>query len=309
MESRNPATGLALVETAAIEPVELRMTPAKIQLLKDTICIGASDDELELALAVIQRTQLDPFARQICFIKRYNSDLRKEVMTPQVTIDGARLLAQRTGRYGGQLGPFWCGPDGSWKDVWLSDDLPAAAKVGVIRTDWAEPLYAVAKFNSYAALKRDGDLTQMWQTKGEIMIAKCAESLALRRAFPAELSGVYSDDEMQQASNPPHTVDRSTGEITSPPTQRRQAPPKPTGKAADWGAFWPFAKANGVKNDTEFQAMTGQSTKSMSPDQAKDVLQAVLDTMAEEMDENADAIIDRDAKTLFSLNDPDRFSN
>ena len=180
----------------------------RIDLVKRVYCKGASDDEFALFLGTCQRTGLSPEARQIFAVKRRENVNGSwvEVMSTQTSIDGYRLIAQRSNAYAGQVPKQWCGEDGEWVDVWLKSTPPAAARAGVYRRGFAEPLIAVATYAEYAQFKKDGTPTQMWATKPALMLAKCAEALALRAAFPAELSGLYTQDEMGQADPVPEPV-------------------------------------------------------------------------------------------------------
>lgn len=226
-------TALARVATQAGEIALASWNREQVEVIKTLICPGASDEELNLFGQVCQRTGLDPFARQIYGIMRSS---RKQIngqwktvenLTIQTSIDGFRLIAERSGKYGGQDGPLWCGDDGVWRDVWLSKEYPAAAKVGVIRTDWQRPLWAIARWDSYVqTYTKDGQqvVSPMWAKMPEHMLAKVAEALALRRAFPQELSGLYTSDEMGQADSdaPRGSGQVVTGEVVQRPSARER---------------------------------------------------------------------------------------
>lgn len=164
--------------------------------------IGLSDapsGDLALFLHYAQKTGLDPFSRQIYMIGRWDSRSGSNRYTIQSSIDGLRIIAQRSGEYAGQTQPLWCGEDGVWRDVWLSSELPRAAKVGIYRIGFAEPLYAVATITSYCPLGKDGRPSGLWSKMPDVMLAKVAEALAIRKAFPNDLSGIYTSEEMDQA--------------------------------------------------------------------------------------------------------------
>lgn len=215
-EPRSTATVLESIERhASVEHYQrVELDDTKLQLIKNTLAKDAAltDDEMQLYGQVATRKGLDPFAGQIHVTKRMGK------LVFQTGIDGFRLIAQRTGLYAGQDAPEWCGPDGVWSEIWpKSKGAPVAARIAVYRKDWQRPVVVIAHWDEYVQTKQDGGINAMWKQRGPAQLAKCAEALALRKAFPQDMSGIYTDEEMGQADNP--VIDVSVSEV-------RQGAPK-----------------------------------------------------------------------------------
>lgn len=180
--------GPGLVKIA--EPLDF--TPDQQAMIRDTFANGASASEFAVLLEVARARRLNPLLRQIHFVKRWDSQKRRDVWSTQAAIDGLRAIAQRTGLYAGQDEPEFIEERGHI----------VACKARVYRRDWQRPAVGVAYWAEYVQTTRDGSPTRFWQQMPHVMIAKCAEALALRKAFPEDMSGLYVPEEMAQADNP-----------------------------------------------------------------------------------------------------------
>jgi len=157
----------------------------QVDLIKQTVCKGASDAELQFFLCVCMRTGLDPFMKQIYSIPRSGQ------RTIQVSIDGSRSIADKTNKYmPGRKPTFSYNPKGEL--------FSATSYVKKMASDgsWHE-IEAEALWTEY----NPGN-NPIWKKMPHTMLAKCAEALALRKAFPSHLSGIYTNEEMHQAEAP-----------------------------------------------------------------------------------------------------------
>lgn len=179
---------------AVVQPRHFDME--RLRVLKEVIAPGTTDVELAFFGEACQRTGLDPFAKQIYCIKRSGK------LTIQTGIDGYRSIAERSGLYAGQTPPQWCGPDGVWKEVWLDrQHPPAAARVGILRKDFDAPVWGVAHYSEYVQVGDGGRPIGQWGRMPANQLCKCSEALGLRKAFPQQLGGIYTAEEMEQAEN------------------------------------------------------------------------------------------------------------
>ena len=196
----NKVTSIAVREESQVAPAQ-NFNPKQIDILKNSMCKGVSNDEFEIFLMACAKTQLDPFMKQIYAVKR---KCKKpdgswgETMTIQTGIDGYRLIAERTGLYAP-------GPEPTYEYDEQGHLFSSTAYIKKQTRDgtW-HTISSSAHIDEYMQTftdKHSGEKkpTGLWANMPRTMLAKCAEAQALRKAFPAEMSGVYTKEEMQQA--------------------------------------------------------------------------------------------------------------
>lgn len=162
-----------------------KLNDEKKNLIKSLYCKNSTDAELQLFLYACQKTGLDPFMKQIYAIKRGNT------MTIQTAIDGLRLIAERTGNYS----------PGKEAEFSYDEKGNLVSATAFIKKRTSDGIWHDVSACAYFVEYNPGQ--GLWIKMPRAMLSKCAEALALRKAFPAELSGIYTDDEMEQADKKP----------------------------------------------------------------------------------------------------------
>ena len=187
-----------------IHPQPPYLSEEQVKILKRTLLSGFGEDEQESFIAQCQRQSLDPFSKQIYATRRYTKDRQGNkvpTLVPVTSVIGLCAVAVRTGHYDGCT-IQWVGKDGIWKDEWLSEEYPVAAKCVVYHKQRTHPEVGIATWagycgQSYNKATNRWEVTEFWERLGPFMLGKCAKAQALRGAFPDQCSNLYISEELQ----------------------------------------------------------------------------------------------------------------
>lgn len=170
----------------------LVFTEQQEEMIRANFSTGATKSEFEVLMAIAKARKLNPLLKQVYFVKRKDKKLNKDVWSVQVSIDGLRAIAERTGAYDGQDEPEF--EYNAEKEIIL-------ARVKVYKKGTSRPFVGVARWDEYVQKNYDGAPTKFWADMPFTMLGKCAEALAIRKAFPEDSGGLYVAEEMMQAEH------------------------------------------------------------------------------------------------------------
>lgn len=206
--------GSAVVHTPQRADLSVRFTEAQQKVILDTCCGGAPAHEARALIAIAEARGLNPILGECYFVKRWDAESKSFKWAVQAAIDSLRIKAEQTGLYAGQDEPEY---------EYDKEGFVVLARVRVWRKDWPRPAVGVARWTEYVQTTKEGNPTKFWRQMPHNQLAKCAEALALRKAFPAVLAKLYTSEEMGQADNDIQPALQSVPQMEAP----RQAPALP----------------------------------------------------------------------------------
>lgn len=240
----------------------LGMSQEKLDLVRQQIAPNAPDDVLELYFERCRIAGADPFSRMFYAVSRNvkNGEKWETRWNIETTIDGFRSIAESTGEYDGQDEPVF---------AYDKDGKIVSCKITVYRKGMTRGVTAVAFWDEYVQLTRDGRLGPMWQKMPHGQLSKCCEALALRKAFPRQLSGLYTNDEMAQAANPEKAARRHAVDA-APPADVEPAAIKGEAEVAQEAQFTELAPAphDADPSPKSTHAQSAQSAPGAAPSSA-----------------------------------------
>lgn len=193
MSGTNGAMVVDLVASGTVRAnPQSRFTAEQEDLIRATCCGGASKADADVLISIAEARGLNPILGECYFVERWDNAAGKKRWAVQASIDSFRIKAEQTGLYAGQDEPEYEYDD---------NGQVALARVKVYRKDWPRPMVGVARWSEYVQTTKDGQPTKFWRSMPHNQLAKCAEALALRKAFPAVLAKIYTPEEMMQADN------------------------------------------------------------------------------------------------------------
>jgi phage recombination protein Bet len=151
-----------------------------------------SDADRENFLNICIANKLNPFKRQAHLVGYDGKN--GATFTAIVGIDGFRAIATRSGKFlGGKVIEMIMQEGGKLPD-YCTYIVKRAVGAHVAEFE-ATAYYAEAVQTTYT-----GQPNSVWSKQPRLMLQKVAEALALRKAFPDDMGGLYTDDEIAVTS-------------------------------------------------------------------------------------------------------------
>jgi hypothetical protein len=234
---------------------QLEFSEKELAAIRAEFCKGFTDAQFDICMTFCHVRNLLPGKHVLFQLRRgkeWDDFAGAKVEVTKIvfitTIDASRLIAQRTGQYGGQAPEQYIYLDENGAPSIISDiplpKLPVvlgqtalprepwAVRTTLYRKDFEHPVISIARFDAYASTYKTADgpvLNEMWTRRGPEQLAKCSEMLSLRRGWPEELGGVYLDIELKNENEdvPVSVVPASVVPLPPPVPKVNQMPAQP----------------------------------------------------------------------------------